>query len=51
MLAQLEMQGALSNATWGSSHDGGELLGGSWVVISRVIHRVTILVTRIQGLI
>ena len=27
------------------------LLGGSWVVISRVISRVTILITHIRGLI
>ena len=27
------------------------LLGGSWVVISRVISRVTILITHIKGLI
>ena len=27
------------------------LLGGSWVVISRVIIKVTILITRIRGLI
>ena len=30
---------------------GGKLLGGSWVVISRVISRVTILITHIGGLI
>ena len=28
-----------------------QLLGGSWVVISRVISRVTILITHIKGLI
>ena len=27
---------------------GGKLLGGSWVVISRVISRVTILITHIN---
>ena len=30
---------------------GQRLLGGSWVVISRVISRVTILITHIRGLI
>ena len=30
---------------------GGLLLGGSWVVISRVISRATILITHIRGLI
>ena len=31
--------------------DSESLLGGSWVVISRVISRVTILITHIRGLI
>ena len=30
---------------------GPTVLGGSWVVISRVISRVTILITHIKGLI
>ena len=30
---------------------GAVILGGSWVVISRVISRVTILITLIRGLI
>ena len=39
-----------------SESSGGEsistrLLGGSWVVISRVISRIAILITRIRGLI
>ena len=34
---------------WGIRPTG--LLGGSWVVISRVISRVTILITHIRGLI
>ena len=29
----------------------GSLLGGSWVAISRVVSRVTILITHIRGLI
>ena len=29
---------------------GFNLLGGSWAVISRVISRVTIIITRIRGL-
>ena len=31
--------------------DGGFILGGSWVVISSVISRVTILISHIRGLI
>ena len=31
-------------------HDIRLLLGGSWVVLSRVISRVTILITHIKGL-
>ena len=32
-------------------YDVWNLLGGSWVVISRIISRVTILLTHIRGLI
>ena len=33
------------------SRSGPSILGGSWVVITRVITRVTILITHIRGLI
>ena len=33
------------------AEDAALLLGGSWVVISRVISRVTIVITHIRGLI
>ena len=35
----------------GDLHSLPKLLGGSWVVISGVISRVTILITHIRGLI
>ena len=42
---------AFSEALRDSRGNDGHLLGGSWVVISRVKSRVTILVTHIRGLI
>ena len=41
----------LTYKTYTTIRPGKTLLGGSWVVISRVICRITILITHIRGLI